>query len=343
MAHLIISYTIKTDSIMKMDEAITLLKSYNGPFELTLHTGANEALIKDVEKAYGIKLPQDFKCFYLFTNGFEMDEDIFNMIPLSEMISNNKDDKHPSIAEYMIYSDKWHLEINNHDPNQYEIYVLDYDSEKIVLTNSLAEFIARFLKAGVFEIGGLYAWKDEIKAKIHGRTEPTQVRQLIGAWRECLILGLINIEEVKHRADWIIATEDDPHYFFIEISLSRNFNELITLLDSLNFAHDILQIRLVLAAANTALLVDKIVPDKAIAILEYLRWKGHFTDYERNEIDYLLAVWDDLQETHQPQWQTEANERLKDFLNNYSRLSLYNYRLWPSVNARITEVFNNKS
>jgi len=328
---------------MKINEAITLLKSYNGPFELTLHTGADETLIKDVESSYSIKLPQDFKCFYLFTDGFEMDEDIFNMIPLSEMISNSKDDKHPSIAEYMIYSDMWHLEINNHNPNQYEIYVVDYDSEKIVLTNSLAEFIARFLKGGVFEIGGLYAWKDEIKAKIHGRTEPTQVKQLIGAWRECLVLGLINEEEVKHRADWIIATEDDPHYFFIEVSFSRDLNELITLLDSLNFAHDILQIRLVLATVDTALLVDKIEPDRAIVILEYLRWKGNFTDYERNEIDYLLAVWDDLQETHQPQWRIEATKRLKVFLNNYSRLSLYNYRLWPSINERITEVFNNKS
>ncbi len=176
---------------MKINEAIVLLKSYNGPFELTLHAGADEALIKDVENAYGIELPEDFKHFYRFTNGFEMDEDIFNMIPLGEMIGNSKNDNHPSIAEYMIYSDMWRLEINPYDFNQYEIYVLDYDSEKIVLTNSLAEFIARFLRGGVFEIGGLYTWKDEIKAKIHGRTDPAQVKQLFGAWRDCLILGLI--------------------------------------------------------------------------------------------------------------------------------------------------------
>jgi len=211
-----------------------------------------------------------------------------------------------------------------------------------VLTNSLAEFITRFLKGGVFQIGGLYAWKDEIKAEIHGRTDPAQVKHLFGAWRECLTLGLIKVEEVKYRADWIIATEDDPHYFFIEMSLSRNLNELVTLLDSLNLAHDILQIRLVLATASTALLIDKITPDRAIAILEYLRWKGQFTDYERNEINYLLALWDDLQEINEPQLEAQANERLKDFLNNYSRLSLYNYRVWRSINEHITEVFNNK-
>ena len=328
---------------MTINDAITLLKFYNGPFELTLHTGVDEALIKEVEKAYSIELPQDFKCFYRFTNGFEMDADIFNMIPLGEMIENSKDDQHPSIAEYMIYSDMWHLEINTYDPNLYEIYVLDYDSEKIVLTNSLAEFIARFLKGGVFEIGGLYAWKDELKAKIHGRTDPAQIKQLLGAWRECLTLGLIKVEEVKYRADWIIATEDDPHYFFIEMSLSRNLNELVILLDSISLAHDILQNRLVLATADTALLIDKIVPDRAIAILEYLRWDGDFTDYEGNEINYLIALWDDLQEINEPQMQVQANERLMDFLNNYRRLNLYNYRLWPSINTSITEVFKNKA
>ncbi len=154
---------------------------------------------------------------------------------------------------------------------------------------------------------------------------------------------LDNIEEVKYHADWIIATEEEPHYFFIDISLSGNLNELVTLLDSLNITYDILQTRLVLATASTALLIDKISLDRAIAILEYLRWKGHFIDYERNEIDYLIALWDDLQEINGHQLQEQGNKRLKDFLNRYNGLSLYNYRLWPSINARITEMFNNKS
>jgi len=328
---------------MKINEAVALLKSYNGPFELTLHPAADETLIQDLEKAYNINLPEDFKEFYRFTDGFEMDEDIFNMIPLAEMIDNSKDDKCPSIAEYMIYSDVWHLKINNDDPNLYEIYVLDYDSEKIVLTNSLAEFIARFLKGGVFEMKGLYAWQSEIKAKIYGRTDPAQIKQLFGAWRECLVLGLITVEEVKYRADWIIATEDDPDHFFIDISLSKKLNELVTLLDSIDLAHDMLQIRLVLATANLGLLINKITPEKAIAILEYLRWKGEFKDNERNEMDCLLMLWDDIEEANEPELQLQLNERLKDFLNNYSHLNLYNSRLWHSINASITEAFNNKS
>jgi hypothetical protein len=150
---------------MTIDNAINSLKSYNGPFKLTLHEGACERLINEVESASEITLPNDFKAFYRFTNGFEMDEDIFNMIPLDEIISNVETDKSLWIAEYMIYSDMWGLEVNPADPDDYSIFVIDEDSRKIILTNSFGEFIARFLKGGVFEIDGLYHWADEIKAK----------------------------------------------------------------------------------------------------------------------------------------------------------------------------------
>lgn len=327
---------------MKINEAVSSLKSYDGPFKLRLHAGAEDAHIKDMEEAYAVELPEDFKYFYRFSDGFEADRDIFNMIPLAEIIDNYEEGTHISIAEYMIYSDMWYLEVSKDDPHQYQIYVLDYDLEKIILTNSLAEFIGRFLRGGVFEIGGLYAWKDEIRSKIHGRTDPAQLKQLFGAWRECLTLDLVKVEEVKRETDWIIATEYDPHSFFIDISLSRNLNELLILLDSINAPHDILEIRLVLATVCTALLIEKIVSDRAIIILECLRWKEQFTDYERNEIGYILALWEDIQEVTNLKLQERAEKRLKDFLNNFSRLSLYNYRLWPSINANITEVFKDK-
>jgi len=86
----------------------------------------------------------------------------------------------------MIYSDEWYLEINPENPDDYSILKLDHDSTKICLTNSLGEFIARFLKGGVFEIGGLYAWADEIKAKLYGNTDPDKIKPLLWVYRECL-------------------------------------------------------------------------------------------------------------------------------------------------------------
>ncbi|MCO5946371.1 SMI1/KNR4 family protein [Mucilaginibacter flavidus] len=133
---------------MTINNAFELLESYSGSFKLTLHPGANETLINKVECTYGITLPDDFKTLYRFTDGFEIDEDIFNMIPLGEMISNKMKDKSIWVAEYMIYSEMWGLEINPEIPNQYSISIADSDSEKITLTNSLAEFIGRILKGG---------------------------------------------------------------------------------------------------------------------------------------------------------------------------------------------------
>jgi len=101
---------------MNINNTIALLKSYSGPFELTLHAGADEALIKKVEHTYGITLPEDFKIFYRFSNGFEIDEDMLNMIPLEEMVSNKDSDKRISVAEYMIYCDVWELEVNPANP-----------------------------------------------------------------------------------------------------------------------------------------------------------------------------------------------------------------------------------
>lgn len=152
------------NSMMKIDDAIALLNSYSGPFKLILHPAASEALIHAVEQAYDIRLPEDFKSFYRFTNGFEIDEDIFNMIPLDEMISNSKDDQRPAIAEFMIYSDLWYLEIDDTDADQYQIYVISHDAEKIILTNSLADFILSALNGSVCEPGGLYEWQKETKA-----------------------------------------------------------------------------------------------------------------------------------------------------------------------------------
>lgn len=97
---------------MTIQEAINQLQAYQGPYELTLHPGAGEDLLTAVESAYGITLPDDFKALYRFSDGFETDEDIFNMIPLTE-IRNNKDRDSPLyIAEYSLLPQASRLWLN---------------------------------------------------------------------------------------------------------------------------------------------------------------------------------------------------------------------------------------
>lgn len=119
---------------MTIQTAIAQLQNYSGPEELTLHEGADEALLKAVEDTYHITLPDDFKTLYRFSDGFETDEDIFNMITLKDMIADNERNGEPNfyIAEYMIYSDMWQLKINPDNCNDYKIFI-EADNNKLVL------------------------------------------------------------------------------------------------------------------------------------------------------------------------------------------------------------------
>lgn len=152
---------------MSIANVIEYLRDHIDHTDITLHKGVSESLISEFERALRVTLPDDIKQFYKFSNGFESVEDIFNIVTLEELIDSNSrvGERHLYIAEYMIYSDMWELEmspINHHD---YKIFNMDHNEDKIVLTNSFAEFIQRFLNGGVFNPGGLYKWNDEIKLK----------------------------------------------------------------------------------------------------------------------------------------------------------------------------------
>jgi hypothetical protein len=329
---------------MLISESIELLKAYNGPLGLTLHKGAGSELISKVEINYGITLPGDFKTLYKFSNGFGTDEDIFNVIPLEEIIENKTHNKPFWIAEYMIYSDEWSLEIAPGDPDDYSIFVIDSNGVKINLTSSLGEFIARFLTGSVFEIGGLYAWADEIKAKLYGNTDPMKIKPLLWVYRECMKHGLMTKQEVIDRADWIIATEEDPHHFFIEMSLSHDLNGLITVLSSINLTEEILQVRAFFGVVNLKLSVDQIETDHVISILDNFSHDERFTQYEKNKMmdlivdsDYLYGIMP------KAKLKQKLRENIKDFFKNYINFNLYHQPNWEKNNADLVKKFESMS
>jgi hypothetical protein len=154
---------------MNIANIIEYIKTNLSQTDIThLHKGASEALIRQVEKVHNITLPEDIKQFYRFSDGFETAEDLFNLIPLNEIIKSKSDSnyQHLYIAEYMVYSDMWALEIDHDNHNNYRIYNINRYSEKIVLTNSLSDFLKRFLDAGVFGPNGLYKWGEAIRQNI---------------------------------------------------------------------------------------------------------------------------------------------------------------------------------
>jgi len=150
---------------MSITDIINFLKNDLDKTDITINKGVRDQLISKVERFYDIKLPDDIKEFYKFSNGFLSEEDYFCITPLEEIIDFSilRENKIFYIAEYLTYCDMWRLEVNPKDHNDYTISCIYRDGIETILTKSFAEFLTRFLKGGVFEKSGLYDWHDEIR------------------------------------------------------------------------------------------------------------------------------------------------------------------------------------
>lgn len=150
---------------MSLTEIIDYLQTNFAEREITLRPAASDDLIRQVEAAYGLILPDDIKQFYRFSNGFDTYDWMFNLIPMEDMIEQKVQYKYNDeplpLAEYLIYAETWHLEIIPGSPNKYSITTLT-DKGVITLTHSLAEFIQRFLIGGLFGEHGLCHWVESL-------------------------------------------------------------------------------------------------------------------------------------------------------------------------------------
>lgn len=152
-----ITFNSKTTLI----DVLTFIKENTSLVGIELNKPATNSEI-DLFENSKIKLPQDFKTLYNFSNGFETDEDLFRLIPLNEIIENGNDDYCNGetsfhFAEYMIYSDMWTVEINLNDIENYKVY--NKADNIVYLTNSLAEFLCVFINKGIYD--GLYQWRED--------------------------------------------------------------------------------------------------------------------------------------------------------------------------------------
>jgi hypothetical protein len=148
--------------VMDIDDVLKKLMTSLPEYDITLFPQANLQELAEFEDLLQCPLPEDIKTLYLFCNGFESAEDIFRIIPLQE-ISDRLSECRPNcfyFAEYMTYCDKWEIEINPLNPNDY--WIFNRGQAYRLLTKSLAHFLDRFLVGGVFGEGGLYDWHEEV-------------------------------------------------------------------------------------------------------------------------------------------------------------------------------------
>lgn len=128
---------------------------------IVVHPPATEAQIAAFEQQQGFALPDDFRLFYKTCNGFECNEDIFNMSSLADINKYGRNDISNSFyfAEYMANSDLWGMRLLK--DGTYRIF--KYAEPEFVLTNYLEVFLHRFLSGSVFEPEGLYDWQEKLQ------------------------------------------------------------------------------------------------------------------------------------------------------------------------------------
>ena len=146
---------------MNINDIITRIKEHQQELGLTLYASASDEKIAHAEAILKLTFPEDFKTFYKFCNGLESDGDLFRIVPLEEIIDNEKNKSllpHQfHIAEYMDYCDMWTLDVNT-SASSYSIF--NEAEDVVTLTDSFALFLERFLDKGIFE--GLCDWRTEI-------------------------------------------------------------------------------------------------------------------------------------------------------------------------------------
>jgi len=146
--------------LITISDIISRIQTDSEKLGIIVYDPASSLEIDRFEFLHDLKLPNDFKVFYKFCNGFESAEYLFRIIPLEEMLQNYLNSSgENSIAEYLVYSDMWLLQVNTDDSEDYTIY-MEMNKEVVVLTKSFPEFLDKFLTNGVFSSGGLYDWRN---------------------------------------------------------------------------------------------------------------------------------------------------------------------------------------
>jgi hypothetical protein len=157
---------------MNINQIITQIKA--GPNDISICPGVPESTLNWFERQVRIVMPEDFKVFYRFCNGFESEEDAFRIITLDEIVDEKfekrrkgLDNKRFYFAEYMQYSDMWSIEMGITKEDTYTIFCPTRNNEQFILTHSFTEFLECFLANGVFGDNGLYNWGDEVAGNNH--------------------------------------------------------------------------------------------------------------------------------------------------------------------------------
>jgi hypothetical protein len=161
------------------------------------------------------------------------------------------------------------------------------------------------------------------------------IHLLLEVFSEGLKLGVISKDEVVAWADQIIADTEEPDYFFIELSLSRDVNGLLEVLDRyVEGVDDPVCNRVLLGLVYHRQPIYNIEEAEKIATLVgTMQTMGILTAFENDTI-YEFSNYDMYYAPYSP----ELQAGLINFLGMYKAFTLENYQQWISINEQVLEL-----
>ncbi|MDB4919673.1 hypothetical protein [Mucilaginibacter sp.] len=161
---------------------------------------------------------------------------------------------------------------------------------------------------------------------------------LLEVFWEGLLRGLISRDEVVAWADQIISAEDEPDYFFIEISLSGNTNNLLGILGKhVVTSKSIIPVRVVLSLISQKLADLTIDIKKVLDILNEINADNIITSFEKDQIYYLDDQRDYIIYCGNDPDYVEITKNTMEFVSHYSDFNLTNYNSWTEINQEVEE------
>ena len=169
--------------------------------------------------------------------------------------------------------------------------------------------------------------------------KPEDFRSLLEVFREGLKCSLVSPNTIVAWADEIIKSADEPDYFFIEISLSSDVNQLLEILNRYDAEiKEPICARVLLSLIYCRLMNDDDALNVAGAavLIGRLVFSSELTDFECDN----MYVFEDYECCYSDDTQLEVD--IIDFLSTYEAFNLQNYDQWPQINSQVEEILKEK-
>jgi hypothetical protein len=188
------------------------------------------------------------------------------------------------------------------------------------------------------------AWIHDFKITTMSPAKPSDFSLLLEVFRDGLRYGVVSKEEVVAWADEIINMDDDPDYFFIDLSMQHDINALITALSTdFVYTKNPIPARVLFGLAYEKLNKQMISFNQALHLLYRITYSGNLSALEHaalyqidDDREYLLYSGRDPEET-------DIVKSILNFFARYKVFNLNNFDKWQEINVRFEEILREEN